>query len=707
MFWPFSFQRFCCASALVLFSLLLARTAGAQNPGDFTIVVLPDTQNYSQTYPQIFSAQTQWVANNAASQNIQLVIGEGDIVNVGTSATQWTNASTSIGILDSAGIPYIEAIGNHDYDTLPPVDPNRGAVNFNQYFGPTRYAGKTYYGATNYPSGSNENFYGTFTWGGRSYLVLSLEFIPRAGALAWAKSVLDANPDKEVIVVTHSYLYSDGTTVDQCDTDDMRGDYNGSMLWNALISQYPNISVVVSGHITNKFFARRDDIGVNGNFVHEIFANWQDWTNGGNGYLRIMQFSPLNNTITVQSYSPYTGALLTDLGDQFTLKWHNDLLPGSGTATVNGIVRNMAYGISCEPIAGATVTVGGVSATSDSTGHFSLAVPPGQVTATASADGWQTASQSATLNDYFPNELDFFLQSTAPCPQSTVDPSVTICTPANNANVTSPVNVIAGSNSTFAVLAMDVWLDGTHVYGIGAPQVNTNVTMANGTHQLTVQGRNAAGQVFKQTLSLTAGTPPPPPPGGSCAPSPTVPSVNICTPANNSSVTSPFEVSAAGNMANPIASMQLWLDGAKYFQVAGSTLDTKVTAAAGTHRLVLQAVDNTGATVKQTIYVTVGSATPPPSGNCSPSATVPSVNICTPANNASVTSPFEVSAAGNMANPIANMQIWLDGTKYYQVAGSTLDTQVTAAAGTHRVVVQAVDTTGATVKQTIYVTVGP
>ncbi len=56
----------------------------AQTAGDFTVVVLPDTQNYSQYHPQIFDSQTQWVTNNAAAQSIQLVIGVGDIVNVGT-----------------------------------------------------------------------------------------------------------------------------------------------------------------------------------------------------------------------------------------------------------------------------------------------------------------------------------------------------------------------------------------------------------------------------------------------------------------------------------------------------------------------------------------------------------------------------------------------------------------------------------------------
>ena len=139
-------------------------------------------QNYSQFYPQIFDAQTQWIAKNVASQNIRLVIGEGDLVNTASDPVQWQNVEHSIGILDQAGLPYVLAIGNHDYDSNPPT--TRKATIFNQHFGPSRFYGRDYYGSTNYPAGSNENFYATFTWGSKSYLILVLEFVPRSSAVA-------------------------------------------------------------------------------------------------------------------------------------------------------------------------------------------------------------------------------------------------------------------------------------------------------------------------------------------------------------------------------------------------------------------------------------------------------------------------------------------------------------------------------------------
>jgi hypothetical protein len=678
--------------ALLLATLLGTSLLHAQSAGDFTIVVLPDTQNYSQFYPQIFDSQTQWVASNAAGQNIALVIGVGDVVNTGTDAIQTGNANHSISILDQAGVPYVFAIGNHDYSTLPPT--SRNATAFNQYLGPSRYATKAYYGSSNYPSDSNENFYANFTWGGKSYLILVLEYVPRDSALAWAKSILDANTDKEVIVVTHSYLYSDSTPVDECDTADMVGDNDGSQQWAKLISQYSNVSVVLSGHVTNKFNARRSDVGVGGNFVHQIFANWQDWTNGGNGYLRIMQFSPSNNTINVQTYSPYTGLSLADSGNQFTLKWHNDGAAGSGSAVVSGRVRTASYGTGCTAVAGATVNVGVAAATTDSTGWYSLTFPPGQVSASASAAGYQTGTKSAGLNDYFPNELDFFLFPVPPCQQSTTDPSVTICTPLNNSTVTSPANVVAGVNSSSPINSFSIWLDGIKVYSTPGVTLNTNVTISPGGHQLLVQAMNGAKQVFGQTVNVTVGS------TTGCQPSATVPSENICAPANNATVSSPFTVQAAAHMANAVNNSQIWLDGVKVYQVSGANVNTSVTAAAGSHRLTVQSADTTGALTKQTVFVTVGTS------SCALSSTDPSVTICTPMPNSTVTSPVKIVAGTtDSASTVTNTFVWVDGVKQWTASGGSLNTSVAMSPGTHRVTVQAKDSSGRYFQSTMNIAV--
>lgn len=680
-------------SSCVLLSIILVCSLPlvASSPGDFTVVVLPDPQNYSQYNPGIFDAQTQWIAANAVAQNIQVVLDVGDTIGNAMDSTEWQNANQSIAILDQSEVPYAIAIGNHDYDTSPPT--NRQATYFNQYFGPSRYLGKPYYGPSSFPASSNENFYETFSWGGKAYLILMLEFVPRSSAVAWAKSVLSANSDKEVIVVTHSYLYSDGTTVDQCDTADMVGDENGAILWSDLISQFSNISVVVSGHITNKFTARRSDVGINGNFIHQIFANWQDSTNSGNGYLRIMQFSPSTNTIRVRTYSPTINTYLTDAANEFTLKWHNDGTAGTGTAKVTGRVRSSAYGLNCMAVSGATVAVGGTSVITDANGYYSLSIAPGQYSATAKASGFDDSVQTISLNDDFSNQLDFFLSPTPPCPQRPEDPSVTICSPANGATVSSPLNVVAGTHSSAPVISLAIWLDGKKLFNTGQALLNTAITVAPGVHRLAVQGMNGAKQVFTQTISIAASA-------TGCQPMSTVPSENICRPLSGGSLSSPIPVQSAAHMANPIKYSQIWLDGLFRYQVASAVINTSVSASPGTHRLTVQTMDTSGVLAKQTIYVTVVGSQP----GCTQNTADPSVTICLPVNNATVTSPVTITAlTRDTAATVVNMFVWVDGIKQWIGSGSSVNTALPMASGTRRVTVQAKDSAGRYFQSTVYV----
>src|SRR4051794_24051921 len=102
--------------AVVLLSVfLMGAPANAQTAADFTVIMLPDTQFYSATAPQVFAAQTRWVVDNKLARNIKLVVGVGDIVNGGGEFVEWNNANAAVTMLDG-NVPYMLAIGNHDYN---------------------------------------------------------------------------------------------------------------------------------------------------------------------------------------------------------------------------------------------------------------------------------------------------------------------------------------------------------------------------------------------------------------------------------------------------------------------------------------------------------------------------------------------------------------------------------------------------------------
>ena len=295
------------AIAALLSLMVLVPCAKSQN-NNFTIVALPDTQYYSQLYPQTFTAQTQWIVNNASSLNVQAVLGLGDIVQTATNTVEWQSADTSIKLLDNANIPYLLAIGNHDYsDSGSTSSRTAETTNFNSYFGPSRYQKYSWYKGQ-YPSGSNENFYGVLSIGGKTYLFLMLEFYPRDSALAWANSVLTAYPSAEVIVVTHSNVYLDSTLVSRCDqlnaaAYSVGADNNGDGLWNKFVSQHSNISLILSGHYawtdsTAEGVGRQTNLGVNGNIVNQMLSDYQEMTNGGNGGMARLSVESSGSGIT-------------------------------------------------------------------------------------------------------------------------------------------------------------------------------------------------------------------------------------------------------------------------------------------------------------------------------------------------------------------------------------------------------------------------
>src|SRR5262249_44105466 len=130
---------------------------------------------------------TEWIVRNQSALNIKFVLGLGDIVNNGSDVAQQQNADAAVRTLDEAGVPYLLALGNHDYRSASPK--TRDTTTFNRYFGPFRYAGKSWYRG-NFPAGSNANFYGVFTIGNTKYLVMALEFYPRNSVLSWASSII-------------------------------------------------------------------------------------------------------------------------------------------------------------------------------------------------------------------------------------------------------------------------------------------------------------------------------------------------------------------------------------------------------------------------------------------------------------------------------------------------------------------------------------
>lgn len=470
------------ACGLLLAACLSATPALAQD--DFTIVALPDTQYYSQYDRTIFEAQTAWVVANVGTLNIKGVVHLGDIVNKGTDLTQWANADRAMDKLDNV-VPYFVAIGNHDYDSLT----KRRPFKFNANFGPTRFSSYPWY-LGSFPTGSNENSYGLIQYSDtNAFLVLVLEFLPKPESLNWAAGIVAANPDKEVLLVTHSFLNNDSTRVDICDSAgvyDVVGS-RGEDLWNNFVAKHPNIFLVLNGH--TKTTGRRADLNESGKLVNQLLSDFQKSSLDLAGYLRILKFRPSLDVIEVTTFSPTRGTYLTDTANQFTIPWHKRATTAT-TGTIAGITRVGKVGSTKDCTAVASVSVASPSKTvlSGTNGKYSLtSQTPGAKTITAAKASWEAQALTTRVDAGYSSQLEFFI-----APQrGTITGRVTNNAGAAVANAT--VSAVGG----FLPYSVKAVTDANGVYqtglvAIGTYTVSTTVSGVTASTSTTVQTGTAA-----------------------------------------------------------------------------------------------------------------------------------------------------------------------------------------------------------------------
>ena len=299
--------------------------------GDFTLAVLPDTQNYVSTSANraIMGAQTQWLVDNRAALNLAFVSHLGDIVGVSTSATQWQYASQYMRTLDDAGVPSSVLPGNHDM-----VVDTGEAPEYRQWFPVGRYTNGSWNGpAARYGGYLGQNQFGPdpvdrqnldnfalVTAGGLDLLILNLEFDAPDYAVDWAKRVLAAYPQRRAILVTHAFLNTAGTI----DTALQRpGGNSPAQLWSKLVAPSCQIFLVLNGHFHDgdRSEARRTDTNSCGRPVHEVLSDYQSRVNGGDGWLRYYTFRPSLNAIQAVTYSPTRARYETDADSAFTLPY--------------------------------------------------------------------------------------------------------------------------------------------------------------------------------------------------------------------------------------------------------------------------------------------------------------------------------------------------------------------------------------------------
>lgn len=311
--------------------ILVAGEPPAIEKGSFTIAVLPDTQNYSEKFPQIYLAQTRWIAENQQARNIASVLHLGDITNRNTPA-EWDNAVKAMAQLDGK-VPYFMVPGNHDYSENGSCRDR--TTRLNEYFPISGMRGKpTFGGVYDKEPDRVENSFHLFEAQGRKFLVLGLEFGPRKDVLRWANDVVGKHPDRSVILITHAFIYYNETRYDWKKygarqswnphaypvakaTDDDVSD--GEEIWTELISKHENFILTLNGHVLGDGLGRVQSATPGGREINQLLVNFQMRPQGGDGWLRLLEFRADGKTVQVNDYSPTRGERNESPQNQFTM----------------------------------------------------------------------------------------------------------------------------------------------------------------------------------------------------------------------------------------------------------------------------------------------------------------------------------------------------------------------------------------------------
>jgi len=301
--------------------------------GSFTIAVLPDTQKYCVNNPEGFLAQTRWLVENRESRRIAAVLHLGDITD-NNIPKQWEIARQAMSQLDGE-LPYFFVPGNHDYGNNGRADERTSLLD--EYFPRSKYEKLPTFGGTyDKEPASMLNSYHLFSAGGRDFVVICLEFGPRKDVVRWANEVAARHAKREAILITHVYMFHDDTRYDWAQHGEKQswsphsksyplaknsGDdvMDGEELWQNLVSKHENFILTLNGHVLQDGLGRLTTATPGGRDVHQMLVNFQMKPKGGDGWLRLMEFTP-ERKVEIYDYSPTLDQTNLSAQNRFTLK---------------------------------------------------------------------------------------------------------------------------------------------------------------------------------------------------------------------------------------------------------------------------------------------------------------------------------------------------------------------------------------------------
>jgi hypothetical protein len=142
----------------------------------------------------------------------------------------------------------------------------------------------------------------------------------------------------------------------------------GENIYQKLVNPHADqIFLVFCGHLDVEDH-RTETVGEY--FVYEVVSDYQEESNGGNGWLKILEFSPLHDKIFVRTYSPYLDAYHSNPDSHFTLDYNMTSIQSNITIQmINSALSDFVFD---NPNYQINFTVSGEPGT---IGYFNITIP--------------------------------------------------------------------------------------------------------------------------------------------------------------------------------------------------------------------------------------------------------------------------------------------------------------------------------------------
>ncbi len=300
-------------------------------PSAFRIAVLPDTQHYSRNWPQHFRNQTRWALRESRRQSNPIIgaLNLGDITD-NNSTVQWQTAMSALSLWFGR-LPFALTIGNHDLSEGGTAVDRK--TQFDTFLPPSRFSNLL----ETFEAGKAENSLHRFlTPTGQPVLILMLEFGPRDAVLTWAADALSRYESAPTLVATHAYLFMDNTRLHPGHEHHPRSygvgqppnpyANDGEEIWSKLISTTDSIFLVMNGHQLGTGLGHLVSPNRQGHSVYQLLSNYQMRGEGGDGYLRVLEFQPNPRKILVTTYSPSLKQELREPEQSLEIDWNSGAL---------------------------------------------------------------------------------------------------------------------------------------------------------------------------------------------------------------------------------------------------------------------------------------------------------------------------------------------------------------------------------------------